>query len=470
MKPTLFGGIEAYHDPADFIHLTRDYRGCAQSAPTCILFPRSTTEVAQAIRICAREALAVVPQGGNTSLSLGTVPQTDRRFVLLNLARMNRIRDYKPGQGCVTVEAGCVLAQIAEATDAEGEHLGIALGSSGTCQIGGVLATNAGGENVLRFGMARDQVLGIEAVFADGTIWSQLGRMVKNNGGYDIRHLLCGSEGTLGVITAAVLRLHPRPVSQATAVLALSALAALPRLLELARNELGDSMQMFELVNRFAMAQAEQGMQPLFRIAPDWAILIDVGRRDTQSESVVSTFFERALEEKLVCDGVLSTSRLQRHRLLDLRVRVGDTLPGLGRYFGLDTGVPPHVIPDFVAAADSALATALPGARPYVFGHAGDGTVHYCAQLPEGAAAAVVESAITAINDLAVQFGGSATAEHGIGRTHRALLEARLSPAEHDLQLRIKRALDPQGLLNPGAVFAATDTMPSRSQSHADIR
>lgn len=465
-----FGGIEAYRSSEDFIHLTRDYRGQAQSAPSFILFPKTTEEVAQALRLCAREGVAVVPQGGNTSMSLGTIPNTSRPFVLLNLARMNRIRKYRPGEGHITAEAGCVLADVARIANDGGEGLGISLGSAGTCQLGGVLATNAGGENVLRHGMARDQVLGIEAVFADGTVWSQLGEMVKNNGGYDIRHLLCGSEGTLGVITAAVLRLYPRPVSQASAVFCLASLSRLPGFLDLARRKLGDSLQMFELVNRFAMDHAGEGAPALFAETPDWAVLIDTGRSDEGAESALSDLFAQAMKERMVGDGILSASVSQRRRLLDLRIRIGDALPGLGRFFGLDTGVPHHAIPEFVRLADDALAAALPGAVPYVFGHAGDGTVHYCAKVPEAAPPEDVEAAVGAINANAVRLGGSATAEHGIGRSHRDLLTARLSPQELDLQLRIKRALDPHDILNPGAVFASTGAHYARNDTHADIR
>lgn len=467
MTAPVFGSIEAHHDPAALAHLTRDYRGRGRSTPAAILFPRDVDEVAEVLRICAREGLAVVPQGGNTSMSLGTIPQPGRAFVLLNLARMNRIRAYSPGEGHITVEAGCLLGQVAQAAEDGGDVLGISIGSKGTCQIGGVLATNAGGEAVLRYGMARDQVLGIEAVFADGTIWSQLGRMVKNNGGYDIRHLLCGSEGTLAVITAAVLRLHPRPVSQAAAVFDLVALDDLPRLLALARRTLGDGLQMFELANRLALDHAARGMTAGPGPVADWGVLIDVGRFDDRAEAALSDFFGLALEKGFVQDGVLSTSLDRRRRVLDLRVRIGDGLPGLGRFFALDTGVPTQAIPDFIRAADDALSRGLPGAAPYVFGHAGDGTVHYCAKVPEAAPAAAVEATVAAINALAVTLGGSATAEHGIGRSHLSLLAARLSSAEMDLQLRIKRALDPRSMLNPGAIFAQTETDRPRTKTHA---
>jgi FAD/FMN-containing dehydrogenase len=467
---TLFGDIEAHEPGDDFLSLTRDYRGRASSSPAAIVFPRDTTEVSRTISICANEGLAVVPQGGNTSLLMGTIPETDAPFILLNLARMNKVRKYLPNRGSITVEAGCILDDVEKIAFGGGELLGLSIGSSGSCQIGGVLATNAGGENVLRYGMARDQVLGVEAVFADGAVWSQLGQIVKNNGGYDIRHLLCGSEGTLGIITAAVLRLYPKPTSQACAIMHLTSISSLSPLLELARHTLGQRLHLFEIVNKFALDHAQRNSaSSLGTNVTDWTIIIDVGSLDASAADLVSDLFERASHLGLVNDGVLSNSLEQRRRLLDLRVQIGDALPGIGRFFGLDTGVPTDSVAAFIESADNLLHVALPGAKPYVFGHAADGTIHYCAQVPICASRQALETAIASINALAVELGGSATAEHGIGRSNKQLLAARLSPAEIEISLKIKSALDPMAMFNPGAIFDATKLKNPRGKEHAHV-
>jgi FAD/FMN-containing dehydrogenase len=465
-------GIEALESGDGFDRWRRDYRGLREARPLAVVFPRSTREVARVVAAAAAHGVGVTPQGGNTGMSLGASPDGDRPFILLNLARLDRIRACAPGAGTMIVEAGVTLGAARRAAAAAGSLLAISLGSEDSAMIGGVLATNAGGETVLRYGMARDQVLGVEAVMADGTVWSQLSTLRKNNGGYDVRHLLCGSEGTLGVITTASLRLHPPARAGAAALLALADLAGVPDILALCRETAGSDLSMFELIGGLCLDHACRVLarpRPFNRGIPDWSVLIELGceRPDGDPAARLAEIFARASAAGLVVDGVIAESGPRIAEMLRLRAAVGDAIPRLGSFFGLDTGVPTPMIPDFVRGATARLNDAIPGATPYVFGHAGDGNIHFCAILPPGAGDGARRMAIAAINAWALELGGSATAEHGIGRLHRDALAARLSPDEMNLLRRLKAALDPDNIMNPGAVLPDAPAT-KRPSLHAD--
>lgn len=465
-------GIETHTAGDDFDRWRRDYRGHRMTHPLAVIFPRSTSEVSRIVVASAAHGVGVTPLGGNTGMSLGTSPDGDRSFILLNLSRMNHIRACAPGAGTMIVEAGLTLGAARRAAEVAGGLLAISLGSEESCTIGGVLATNAGGETVLRYGMARDQVLGIEAVLADGTVWSQLSTLRKDNGGYDIRHLLCGSEGTLGIITAASLRLHPPARASAAALLALEDVAVVPDLLSLCREIAGSDLSMFELISELCLNHACRILarpRPFANGMPNWSVLIDLRceRLDFDPVALLERIFARATTARLVVDGVIAESGPRIAELLRLRTAVGDAIPQLGPFFGLDTGVPLPSVPGFVRDATSRLQDAIPGAMPYVFGHAGDGNIHFCAILPPNTSDRARKRASDAINALALELGGSATAEHGIGRLHRDALAQRLSSGEMAVLRRIKAALDPNNIMNPGAVLQDAPAM-RRDLTHAD--
>ncbi|WP_119678314.1 FAD-binding oxidoreductase [Indioceanicola profundi] len=439
-----------------------EWRGIETTHPAAVLRPGSTEEVTAVVRLCGEAGVPLIPQGGNTGLVGGTVAREGLGAVLLNLGRMNRIRSIDPLDYAATVEAGCILADV-QAAAAEVDRLfPLSLGAEGTCTIGGNLSSNAGGILTIRYGNARDLVLGLEVVLADGRVWNGLRALRKDNTGYDLKQLFLGSEGTLGIITAATLKLFPRPRRTETALAGVASPAAAVELLARIRTATGEALSAFELMPRFAIDGARaylgESLDPLSEPAP-WYVLMELtgglpgpALRDAAEEALAG-----AMEDGLVPDATFAETEDKRRQLWRLR----EGLPEIGRKVGgavhHDISVPVARVPDMIARAGRELEALMPGIRPYPFGHLGDGNLHYNVARPEdmdGPDYLARSKEITGIVHAAViDLGGSISAEHGIGTRKRDEMVVVKTPVELELMHRLKQALDPQGLLNPGKVL-----------------
>ena len=439
-----------------------DWRRRWPGRARAVVRPGSTAEVAAVVRACAAARVTVVPQGGNTGLVGGGVPDASGTQVLLSLTRLNRIREIDAANLTLTAEAGCVLQSVQQAAAAEDLLFPLSLAAEGSCTIGGVLATNAGGTQVLRFGNARELCLGLEVVTAAGEVWHGLTGLRKDNTGYALRDLFVGSEGTLGIITAATLKLAPQPAAVTTAWAACDTLAQAVALLSLARARLGAGLTGFEVMGRFALDLVTLHFPALPRPLPDanYAVLLE--QSDTEGEAPARERFEAllaaALDAGLIGDAVVAETLAQSRSLWQLR----ETIPLAQAEEGLnvkhDIALPISSIPEFATATDAELQRRFPGVRLVNFGHLGDGNLHYNVQAPQGMeAAAFLRQHEAAINELVYEAvaarGGSFSAEHGIGAFKREELVRYKSPVALTLMRRIKHALDPEGLLNPGRVL-----------------
>ena len=425
-----------------------------------VALPRSADEVAVILRACGAAQVGVVPWGGGTGLVGGQTLSAGPVPLIVSLERMDRVRAVYPEEGVMLAEAGVTLAAARAAAAAAGRLLPLSLASEGSCRIGGNLATNAGGVNVLRYGNARDLCLGLEAVLPDGQVWHGLKRLRKDNTGYDLRGLLIGAEGTLGVITAASLRLFPRPAREGAAMLAVTDPAAALALLAIAQEVAGEGLSAFELIHRQGMDfMAETGfafrapLEPM----PDWMVLIDLGlsARDDPEARLVA-IFEAGLAAGLVTDGTVAQSEAQRAAFWAIR----ETIPLANRKVGAisshDISLPLSEIAGFVILAEAALAALAP-MRVNCFGHLGDGNLHYNLFPVKGKSAVdykdLRDDIKGLVHDLVDSLGGSVSAEHGIGRLKVADLERYGDPAKLAAMRAIKAALDPVGIMNPGAVL-----------------
>ena len=439
-----------------------DWRKRWRGKAGAVVRPASTDEVAAVVRACAALGTSVVPQGGNTGLVGGGVPDSSGTQVLLSLQRLNRVRGIDRANLTLTAEAGCVLQQVQEAATAEGLFFPLSLAAEGSCTLGGNLATNAGGTQVVRYGNARELCLGLEVVTASGDIWHGLSGLRKDNTGYDLRHLYIGSEGTLGVITAATMKLVPMPAAVTTALTACGSLDEAVALLGLAQARLGPGLTGFEVMNRFSLDLVARHFPQLPRPLPAaaWTVLIE--QSDTEGEARARERFEAlleaALDQSLVQDAVIAESLAQSNALWHVRESIPLAQSEEGLNIKHDIALPVSAIPAFVARTDAALAAHVPGIRLVNFGHLGDGNLHYNVQAPEGQDPARFlreqEPAVNGIVYDAVQsFGGSISAEHGVGQLKREELQHRKSPVALSAMRAIKQALDPRGVLNPGRVL-----------------
>ncbi|HEX6319219.1 MAG TPA: FAD-binding oxidoreductase [Burkholderiales bacterium] len=430
-----------------------DWRRQYYATAECVVRPADTAEVAAVVALCAREEVAIVPQGGNTGLVGGSVPTGTRREVVLSLSRMNRIRAIDPLNDTATVEAGCVLAAIQEAAAQAGRLFPLSLAAEGSCQIGGNLSTNAGGVNVLRYGTAREQVLGLEVVLPDGRVWHGLRGLRKDNTGYDLKQLFLGAEGTLGVITAAVLRLSPRPSATATAWIAVDSPQAAVELLGRLRERLGERISAFELLSRACLeaviAHAPGTQDPLTAPHP-WYVLAELA--DSGEPALLRERSEEALadcaEREALRDAAIAQSGEQARALWRIRETVPEAQFTNVKH---DISVPISRIPEFVAKAGQALAAALPGVQVFCFGHVGDGNLHYNVG-PEALMARRAEVS-RIVYDTVAALGGSISAEHGLGQLKREEIRRHKDPLELELMRALKRTLDPRGLMNPGKLL-----------------
>ncbi|MFT3732567.1 MAG: FAD-binding oxidoreductase [Hyphomicrobium sp.] len=426
-----------------------------------VLRPGSTEEVSRILSLAHAEDIAVVPQGGNTGLVGGQIPSDGGNEILLSLGRLKAVRDIDAAGGTMIVEAGVTLAEAQNAAKGAGRLFPLSLASEGSAQIGGVLATNAGGTAVLAYGNARTLTLGLEAVLADGRVWHGLRRLKKDNTGYDLRDLLIGSEGTLGIITAACLRLFPRPAERETAIVAFANPELALKLFRRAEAEAGASLTAFEFwahrALEFAVKYAPNVRDP-FTDGYPWYALIELshGGKSTRIANTIEPLLTSAHAQGLISDAAIARSLRQADDFWRLRESFSDAQKGAGGSIKHDISVPVACIPEFLQRAAKVVEHACPGARPVPFGHFGDGNLHYNVTQPIGMDRqrylALWDQMSGAIFDLVIEFGGSISAEHGIGQMKREVLKRYKSDVEIDMMRAIKKALDPKGILNPGKV------------------
>ena len=446
-------------DPHEMAAYSTDWRGLLQGCPRAVVRPADTAHVAAIVRVCAAFGVSIVPQGGHTSLVAGATPDATGTQIVLSLSRMTRIRAIDAEDMTLTAEAGLPWAAAQQVAAGAGCLLPLSISSEGSAQVGGILSANAGGNTTIRYGNARDLVLGLEAVLPDGTIWHGLRALRKDNTGYNLRNLLVGAEGTLGVITAAVLRLAPALKQRATALCALPSAEAATALFRRVRAEDGAALQAFEYISGLGMelvAQHIQGARVPFR-APHYA-LIELGAPGGSAlRPMLEQVLVLALEDGLVTDAVLADSEAQRLALWQLREEQAEAQRRDGANIKHDVSVAPGRVPALIAGADAACAALMPGMRTAPFGHIGDGNVHFNVLAPPGmnGDAFLAQSAAIgdAINAVVQQLDGSFSAEHGVGRLKRSLMSSWRGGPELEMMRRIKAALDPAGLMNPGVML-----------------
>jgi D-lactate dehydrogenase (cytochrome) len=440
-------------DPEQLGRYIEDWHGLYAGAARLVVLPASTAEVAEVVRICSAARIPVFPQGGHTGLCGGATPSANG--IVLGLARMNRILSVDPANFTITAQAGCILAEVQRAAQAADRFFPLSLGAEGTCQIGGNLSTNAGGTAVLRYGSTRDLTLGLEVVLPDGSVIEGLRSVRKDNTGYDLKHLFIGGEGTLGIITAATLKLFPRPRETETAFLGLSRLDDVMTLFARSRAASGDQLTGFELISRYGVQMAldyAPGVRDPLDAHHPWYVLLEM--TSSQTGTGLRTAMEQILEEAMasgeVQDGVIASSDAQRRELWRVREGLIMGIRHQGAASKHDVSVPVDQVARFITEADAAVVRSYPGSRTLSFGHVGDGNIHYNAfGVPE----ADIPACHDMVNDIVLGLGGSISAEHGIGISKRHDLTRYKSPLELDVMRRIKAALDPAQIMNPGKVL-----------------
>ena len=445
-------------DPSVIAPHLREWRDRFVGNTPLLLRPASTDAVARIVTICSQTRTAIVPQGGNTGLVGGQIPNPDGSEILLSLARMNAVRSIDVTAGTMTVEAGCILDDIRKRADDHDRLFPMSLASGGSATIGGLLSTNAGGTAVLAYGNMRDLVLGLEAVLPSGQVWSGLRALRKDNTGYDLKNLLVGAEGTLGVITAAVLKLFPRPREMATAILSLdsveAALALLNRL-----QAAGLFVTSFELMSdtglEFVLKHIPGTRRPVANAAP-WHVLVEISLFDGTAAEHVRLELAAATGSAGVRDGAIAQSQAQRTAFWRLRDAISEAQKPEGGSIKHDVSVPVSSIPAFIAEASAAVRTLIPGARPVPFGHLGDGNIHFNISQPERAEPAAFLARLPEVNalvhDMVHRYNGSISAEHGLGQAKVDEITRYKSAVEIEAMRAIRRALDPNAIMNPGKV------------------
>ena len=439
-----------------------DWRNAYRGNAALVVRPACTAEVAEVVRLCREAGVSLVPQGGNTGLCGGSIPDASGTQVVLSLTRMTAIRAIDPANETITVEAGVILKRLQEAAAEVGRLFPLSLGAEGSCTVGGNLATNAGGTAVLRYGNMRDLTLGLEVVLADGRIWEGLRGLRKDNTGYDLKHLFIGSEGTLGIITAAVLKMFPAVRSLTTAWVALASPQAAVDLIGRMRTLCGDRLTGFELMSRqsveFVLRHVSGCNDPFNDVHP-WYVLIELS--DTLVDAPLAQMLESGLGEALeqgdALDAVVASNETQVAALWALREGISEAQNHEGPSLKHDISVPVSSIPAFIEATDRKLLEDFPGVRIVAYGHVGDGNLHYNISKPAGAEdapfKAQAEAIMHVIYDATVAFAGSISAEHGLGQAKRDAAQRYKSPLELELMRTLKQALDPAGLMNPGKLL-----------------
>jgi FAD/FMN-containing dehydrogenase len=448
-------------DP-DLTPYVTEWRGYYHGRALAVLKPRSAEEIAAVLRVANETGTPIVPQGGNTGLVGGQTPDESGREVVLSLERLDRIRSVDPSGATAVAEAGVVLERLHEAATEAGMLFPLSLGAQGSCRIGGNISTNAGGTAVLAYGNTRSLVLGLEVVLPTGEIWNGLRSLVKDNTGYDLKQLFIGAEGTLGIVTAAVLKLYPKPRGQAVAFAGLPSPHAALELLRIARDHAGTDLTAFELMPQILVEMALRHIPGVSCPLPDWHpwfVLLEFS--STTSEADAGEMAEETLAAAytagVVTDAVLASSVEQGRALWRMRHGVSEAQKPEGASIKHDVSVPVDRVPEFLERAIAAVGEALPGLRPVAFGHLGDGNIHFNLSQPVGADPAGFLARApdlhALVHGIVAELGGSVSAEHGIGRYKRELLKTVKSDIELDLMRRIKHAFDPNGILNPGRVL-----------------
>jgi FAD/FMN-containing dehydrogenase len=448
-------------DPADIAPYCTSWRDNWVGRVALVLRPQSTEETAAIVSTCAEAGVPIVPQGGNTGLTGASQPHDDSSEVIVSTSRLKRIRAIDTVNDTITVEAGAVLKEIQNAAAAADRLFPLSLGAEGSCQIGGNIATNAGGVQVLRYGNMRNLVLGLEVVLPDGSVWNGLRGLRKDNTGYDMKQLFIGAEGTLGIITAAVLRLFSRPTASETAWIGVESPAAAVALLGYMRKHLGDAVSAFELIRRslidFLLAGVPGHEDPMQEPHP-WYVLMDVTSQGPAGSlhEPLSEALASAHEAGLIEDALIAASGAQAAKLWKMRESLPEAVIAAGGAIAHDVSVPLSRIAEFLERADGAMLAAYPGVRLCAFGHVGDGNMHYNPVRPADWDLPRYRAERDRINrivhDIVVELGGSISAEHGIGRSRLAELEHYKEPAELTMMRAVKLALDPADIMNPGKV------------------
>ena len=458
----VLGPAGCLEDARDVEPYLVDFRGLYRGATPLVACPASTADVAEVLAICNELGVGVVPHGGNTSYCGGATPHESGDEIVLSLRRMNRVREVDADNFSMTVEAGCLLADVQAAAESADRFFPLALGSEGSCQIGGNLSTNAGGLNAVRYGVARDLALGLEVVLADGRVIDGLSSLRKDNTGYDLRDLFIGAEGTLGVITAASLKLFPRPRTIETAFVAVPDIGAAVQLLARMRAATGDAVTSFEYLPRIAVELATHHVpgvtDPIQRPYEAYVLCeVSTARDDPQLRGLLESALGQALDDGLVHDAVIAESLAQRAALWKLRESVPEAQRAEGASIKHDVSVPVAALPRFVPEATAAVIAIVPAGRMVAYGHVGDGNLHFNVSVPlgeDGSAFLAHAPAIhEAVHEIVRRYRGSISAEHGIGRLKREALARHRSHVDLDVMRAIKRALDPRGILNPGKVL-----------------
>lgn len=455
---SLVGASHVLTAPDDTAPYLTDWRGRYRGSALCVVRPGTTEEVAAVMRYCHESRIAVVPQGGNTGLCGGATPMGGE--LVLSLTRLNRVRSVDANDNSMCVEAGCTLQAVQEAAAAVDRLFPLSLASEGSASIGGNLSTNAGGVQVLRYGNARDLALGLEVVLPDGRIWNGLRTLRKDNTGYDLKQLFIGAEGTLGLITAATLKLFPRPASQVVAWVAIPDPVAAIALLGRLRARVGDGVTAFELVSQAALElvvrHIPNARNPLSAMS-SWHVLIELSGASGTLDQSLAEELEKAMEANLVADAVVAQSETQAAALWALRENISEAQRIEGLSIKHDIAVPVSRIPEFIARADAALTREFPAIRLVCFGHVGDGNLHYNQSRTNAqdndAFMAQTAQVNRVVHDIVAELGGSISAEHGLGQLKREESRRYKSPVELALMESIKQALDPLGLMNPGKLL-----------------
>ncbi|NNF41287.1 MAG: FAD-binding oxidoreductase [Woeseiaceae bacterium] len=445
-------------EPRELEPFLVEWRGDFKGKTPLLVLPRTTAEVAAIVRACAAAGVGIVPQGGNTGLCAGSIPDDSGTQVLLSLGRMNRIRALDPLDYSMVVEAGCILADVQAAAAKAGRYFPLSLSAEGSCQIGGNLATNAGGVNVIRYGTARALVLGLEVVLADGSVLDGLRSLRKDTAGYDLKQLFVGSEGTLGIITAATLKLFPPPGETSTALLALDNSGDAVELLSQLRGALADGIEAFELVSGPVFELVEKHIVDSrlpFDSKYAWYVLLEATTHGDPAR--LERALSAAVDTTLVRDAIVAKNMAEADKLWRLRHAIAEAERQEGKALKHDISVPIGRMQEFLLRAEAMLSEQMPRATLLTFGHVGDGNLHYNVALPTDLGGESQESAgervTTGIYDLVAELGGSFSAEHGVGRLKRDYLSTYRGGTEIELMKRLKKALDPQDTLNPGKVI-----------------
>jgi len=448
----------------DTLPYLTDWRKRFTGKALAVVLPRTAKEVAQIVKLCATNQVAIVPQGGNTGLCGGATPDDSGKQIVLNLKRMNTIREIDVANQTITLEAGCILQTIQEKAAAQHFLFPLSLGAEGSCMIGGNLATNAGGTNVLRYGNTRDLCLGLEVVTAKGEIWNGLKSLRKDNTGYDLRDLFIGSEGTLGIITAAVMKLYPLPISQWTTLVAADSIASTITLLNLFQKRATSLLTGFEMMTQESLALNEkhfpQMANPL-KGNPPFTVLIELSDHESEAHvrQLLETILEEALEAGLITDAVIANNLAQANAFWHMREHITLAQAEEGANLKHDITIPLSSLEGFIEQTDSLIRAQYPGARIINFGHLGDGNLHYNIAPPAGKDPKAFNLAnekpiYELIYSQVERYEGSISAEHGVGQLKVDALRAHKGEVAHDLMKTLKRALDPQNILNPHKVIS----------------